>query len=139
MAEDSFWWIYLVFFMIPLARLLPRIIRRVRGDAAYGQKFEPRRTFGRVEEAQTSTIHEEQARTTHEEHTPDKKVLGQLSLGIRDFGRMRDNLGMNNDELDGILGKLEKQGLMKVVKKNGPFGIKVELHITEDGIKRYHS
>ncbi|RNJ77238.1 MAG: hypothetical protein D9C04_06415 [Nitrosopumilus sp. B06] len=141
MADDSFWWIYLVFFMIPLARMLPRIIKKVRGGSSWGQ-YKPRSTFKSAEEAQTSAFRdteEAQTRTIHEEHSPEKKVLGQMSLGVRDFGMIRDNLGMDNGELEIMLANLEKQGLMRVIKKGGVLGTKIELHITEDGIKRYHS
>ena len=42
---------------------------------------------------------------------------------------------MNNEELDAILEDLEKNGLMKVVQKQGMFGPKTEIHPTDKGLK----
>ena len=41
--------------------------------------------------------------------------------------------------LNSILEDLEKKGLMKVVKKQGMFGPKVELYSTDKGFKEYYS
>ena len=48
-------------------------------------------------------------------------------------------MGINNQELENILKDLENQGLMKVIKKSGPFGIKVQLVPTEKGFKKYYT
>ena len=55
------------------------------------------------------------------------QVLGQLNNGVRDFNKIQKNLQIENQELETILKELEDQGLMKVVKKQGLFGIKIEL------------
>ncbi len=69
----------------------------------------------------------------------ETQVLGELNKGIKDFNKIQKNLGINNQELENILKDLEDQGLMKVVKKSGPFGIKVQLVPTEKGFKKYYT
>ena len=49
------------------------------------------------------------------------------------------NTGLDNEELDTILEDLEKNGLMKVVHKQGMFGPKTEIHPTDKGFKEYYS
>ncbi len=67
------------------------------------------------------------------------RVLGELNKGVRDFNKIQRNLGIHNQELENILKGLEDKGLMKVVKKSGPFGIKVKLVPTEKGFKKYYT
>ncbi len=67
------------------------------------------------------------------------QVLGELNKVIKDFNKIQKNLGINNQELENILKDLEYQGLMKVVKKSGLVGNKVELYPTDKGFKKYYS
>ena len=69
----------------------------------------------------------------------ETRVLGELNKGTKDFNKIQKNLGINNQELENILKDLENQGLMKVIKKSGPFGIKVQLVPTEKGFKKYYT
>jgi len=66
------------------------------------------------------------------------QVLGELNKGVRDFNKIQKNLGINNQELENILKDLEDQGLMKIVKRGGLVGVKVELYATEKGFKKYY-
>jgi len=67
------------------------------------------------------------------------QVLGELNRGVKDFNKIQKNLDIDNQKLEKILKDLENQGLMKVIKKNGITGIKVELYSTEKGFKRYYT
>lgn len=46
---------------------------------------------------------------------------------------------IDNKELDSILEDLESRALIKVVKKQGMFGPKIELYSTDKGFKEYYS
>ncbi len=130
MVEDGIPWIYLVFFMIPLARILPRIVRKLRNqDNTHTEsQFRPRNleVGQRQEPVETP-------------QTKDMQVLGELNKGIKDFNKIQSNLGIDNQKLEIILNSLEDQGLMKVIKKKGLTGIKVELYPTDKGFKKYYS
>jgi len=67
------------------------------------------------------------------------QVLGELNRGVKDFNKIQKNLDIDNQKLEKILKDLEDQGLMKVIKKKGIAGIKVELHSTEKGFKKYYT
>ena len=131
MAEQGFMWIYLIFFLIPLARIIPRLVRKWRkrdGGTFTENQFIPNNS--RIEQRQESF---------EKPQNKEMQVLGELNKGIRDFNKIQKNLGINNQELENILKDLENQGLMEVIKKSGPFGIKVQLVSTEKGFKKYYT
>ncbi|MDH3766390.1 MAG: hypothetical protein OER82_11360, partial [Nitrosopumilus sp.] len=66
-------------------------------------------------------------------------VLGVLNRGSKTFENIQKNTGLNNTELDTILEDLEKNGLMKVVHKQGMFGPKTEIIPTDKGFREYYS
>jgi len=130
MAEDGIPWIYLVFFMIPLARILPRLVRKWRGKEEPSSENQHTPSNPRIEQRQESI---------EKPQTKEMQVLGELNKGIKDFNKIQKNLGINNQELENILNDLEDQGLMKVIKRNGIVGTKVELYPTDKGFKKYYS
>ncbi|MFQ5475648.1 MAG: hypothetical protein ACE5DT_01290 [Nitrosopumilus sp.] len=131
MAEESFpWIIYLIFFIIPLARILPRIVRKWKKEGSIPAESQFNPNNPRIEQRQESV---------ERPQTKEMQVLGELNKGVKDFNKIQKNLGINNQELENILNGLEDQGLMKVVKKKGLVGIKVELHPTDKGFKKYYS
>lgn len=71
--------------------------------------------------------------------TKDMLVLGELYRGVRTFENIKKNTGFSSDELNSILEDLEKQDMMRVERKNGILGPKVELYATEKGFKKYLS
>ena len=136
MADENFSWFYLIFFLIPLARLLPRLVRRwqKKNDSFTENPFN-----------QSNPGMEQRREPSEKPPSPVKpqnkemRVLGELNAGTNDFNKIQKNLGINNTELEDILKGLEDQGLMKVVKKSGPFGTKLQLVPTEKGFKKYYS
>ncbi len=130
MVEDGIPWIYLIFFMIPLARILPRIVRKLRKDdnVSTESQFSPRNL--EIEQRQESV---------ETPQTKEMQVLGELNKGVKDFNQIQKNIGIDNQKLEVILNGLEDQGLMKVIKKQGLVGIKVELYPTDKGFKKYYS
>ena len=131
MAEEGFpWIIYLIFFIIPLARILPRIVRKWRKEDNIPAENQFNPSNSRIEQRQESV---------EKPQTKEMQVLGELNKGAKDFNKIQKNLGINNQELESILNNLEDQGFMKVVKKQGLTGMKIELYPTDKGFKKYYS
>ncbi len=68
------------------------------------------------------------------------KRLPNIARSIGEtFSEIRKKTGFDSEELNSILEDLEKRGLMKIQKKNGLLGIKVELLPTEKGYLEFDS
>ena len=146
MAVDDFQWIYLIFFLIPLARILPRVIRKWRNKDMEGGQFN--QNFQKTEQMPNSFETPksfERSQSFEKPRSPDKsleldmQVLAEINNGVRDFNQIQKNIGIDNQELEKILDDLENKGLMKVVKKSGLIGNKVEIHPTENGFKKFYT
>ncbi len=145
MAEDGFMWIYLIFFMIPLARIIPRLVRKwKKRNSTFSEKqFSPDNP--KIEQMQESVGGQESFERPQRQESferPQNKemqVLGELNKGVKDFNKIQKNLNINNLELEKILKDLEDQKLMKVIKKKGIAGIKLELYATEEGFRKYYT
>jgi DNA-binding HxlR family transcriptional regulator len=69
-----------------------------------------------------------------EEEPKDIIVLGAIKKGAKKFGKIRDKTGIESEELNKILEKLEEHGFIKVEKKKGFLGgEKIEITVTEKG------
>jgi len=132
MFED-FAWIYLLFFLIPLVRIIPRFLRKMKkygtNQTLQGEQFVLR---------SDNTV-QKPSRELSRSQTKDMLVLGELYRGIKTFENVKKNTGLESSELNSILEDLEKQELMRVEQKNGLFGPKVELYATEKGFRKYQS
>ena len=131
MTEHGYMWIYLIFFLIPLARIIPRLVRKWRkkdGNTFTENQFIPNNS--RIEQRQESF---------ERPKTKEMQVLGELNKGVKDFNKIQKNLDIDNKILENILKDLEEQGLMKIIKKKGFSGIKIELYPTDKGFKRYYT
>lgn len=129
MADDGFAWIYLIFFLVPLARIIPRVIRGwQKRDSTANYKF-----------SQNDFEMQQKTDYTKEPQTKEMRVLRELNMQVKDFNKIQRNLGIDYQELESILKNFEEQGLMKVIEKTGIFGKKIELHPTEKGYKKYYS
>lgn len=140
MAEPNFSWIYIIIFLaIPLARIIPRIL------AKYGigkNLSQPQQQSNRQPNQPETRFGEYQQKPPMETTQPKSKndlVLGALNRGAKTFESIQKNTGLNNQDLDVILQDLEKNGLLKVVQKQGMFGPKTELYPTDKGFKEYYS
>ena len=133
---DHFYWIWLIFLMIPLARVIQRYIRK-RNNPDYYTSSE-KRVEMQLEKTSTNTI-EKPVRNLARPETKDMLVLGELNRGVKSFEKIQKIIGLKRDELISILDDLEKRGLMRVEEKSGPFGPKIELYATDKGFKEYYS
>ena len=143
MAEEGFAWIYLVFFLIiPLSRILPRLVRKWKDKNRQVPEQFTQTPYQSTKESvvdPSRTTPQEEIQREMNPKTLDMLVLGELNRGTKNFGAIQRNLGMDNKALEKILESLEKQGLMKVQHKQGLLGPKIELIPTEKGFKKFYS
>ncbi len=142
MVEEGFSWIYLIFFLIPLARILPRLVRKWRnrkGTFNENQFSQINPEIEKMPESFERIESFEKPKSFERPQNKEMQVLGELNKGVKEFNKIQKNLGISNQELENILKDLEDQGLMKVVKKGGLVGTKIELYPTDKGFKRYYT
>ena len=143
MAEEGFAWIYLVFFLvIPLSRILPRVIKKFKDK----NRKESEPFVQQSYQSSNETIAEFPHKTTREDIPKDMKpptldmlVLGELNRGTKNFDSIQRNLGIDGKTLDKTLQSLEEQGLMEIQNKPGLTGPKIELNLTDKGFKKFYS
>ena len=150
MAEGDFIWIYLVFFMIPLARVIPRLIRKWQNKNNPVSENQYKQDFQRPEQKQSQFERPEtfeRSESFEREHSFEKSdekplnqkmmVLGEINRGVKDFNQIQKITNIDNQKLENILKDFEDDGLMRVVKKDGIMGSKIEMHPTEKGYKKF--
>jgi len=136
-------WIYLLFFLvIPLSRILPRLIRKWKEK----NRGAPEQFTQEPYQSTNETITESSRKTDREDipremkpQTLDMLVLGELNRGIKNFNSIQRNLGIDSKPLEEALQSLESQGLMKIQHKQGLLGPKIELTPTDKGFKKFYS
>ncbi len=146
--EADFSWIYLlIFLMFPLARILPRALKKFKSDNFKSQEISQKplaSDYKRYEEQSdkqfesNSTDYNKPPKFSKPE-TKNMLVLGELNRGVKLFENIQKNTGLTVEELNSILEDLENNGLMKSQKKSGLFGMKTELLPTDKGFKEYYS
>jgi len=158
---EHFYWIWAIFFIIPLVSIIRRYLRK-RNMQNFSKSSEQyhemqfKTNSSKIETPRRNLLepeleHEPEPELEHEpepEHEPelepeletkDKQVLGELNRGVKNFEEIQKITGLERDELVSILKDLEKRRLMKVEEKSGLFGRKVELYLTDKGFKKYYS
>ena len=157
MADGEFFWIYLIFFAIPLARIIPRLIRKWQNKDKSStqkqfnqnlQKWEQKSSgrgnfFEKIKSFETTESFEKPKSSDTPESfekpiVKDMKVLGEINKGVKDFNQIQKNVNISNEELEEILKNFEDEGLMRVIKKEGVIGGKIELHPTEKGFRKFN-
>ena len=146
--EADFSWIYLIIFlMIPLARILPRVLKKLKSGNSESQDIPQRQfesNFNRYEDQSdnqfesNSTEYQEPPKSSKPQ-TKNMLVLGELHRGVKQFEDIQKNTGLTTDELNSILEDLENNGFMKAKQKSGLFGMKTELVPTDKGFREYYS
>lgn len=132
--EPDFSWIYLIIFLaIPLARIIPRFLarRKMRNPDLYSQEEQTRPFFDKSNDnTQNKTLKPE---------TKERLVLGELTRDVNTFEKIQKNLGLDAEDLDKILGDLERKEMLLVHKKQGLLGLKIELYPTDKGTAEFFS
>jgi len=147
--EENYSWIYLlIFLIIPLARIVPRLLKR----GAYKENISTRPDMQRPDAPrpdpprgnffQESSPDNFQESSKKEQFSTknwpkEKIVLGLLLTDISKFEEIQKRANLSTGNLDTILQDLEKRGLMKPVEKSGPFGKSIQLRITEKGAAEF--
>ena len=142
MADPNYSWVYLIIFLaIPLARIIPRILSKSGiGKNTTNTIQEKQFQSGFDEYSQKPRMESsESSMNASKPQTKNNLVLGVLNRGSKTFEKIQKNTGLDNTELDAILEDLEKNGLMKVVHKQGVFGPKTEIIPTDKGFREYYS
>ena len=153
--EENYSWIYLlIFLIIPLARILPRVLKRVGLKQNISARPEsPRENFfqesspDRFQESSSENFKESTPNNFEESPrreefstknwSKEKIVLGLLLTDISKFEELQKRANLSTNNLDTILQDLEKKRLMMPVEKSGPFGKSIQLKITEKGAAEF--
>jgi predicted Rossmann fold nucleotide-binding protein DprA/Smf involved in DNA uptake len=146
--EADFSWMYLIIFlMIPLARILPRILKKLKSGNSESQEIPQRQfesNFNRYEDQsdkqfESNSTEYQEPQKSSKPQTKNMLVLGELHRGVKQFEDIQKNTGLTTEELNSILEDLENNGFMKAQQKSGLFGMKTELVPTDKGFKEYYS
>ena len=147
--EENYSWIYLlIFLIIPLARIVPRLLRRAglkenisaRPESPRGNFFQESSSPDTFRESSSSDNFQESPRREEfstKNWPKEKIVLGLLLTNITKFEEIQKKGNLSTNNLDTILQDLEKKGLMQPVAKTGPFGKSIQLRITEKGAAEF--
>ena len=147
--EENYSWIYLLIFMIiPLARILPRLLKRAglkqdisaRPETPRGNFFQESPPADNFRESSSPDNFQESPRreeVSTKNWPKEKIVLGLLMTNISKFEELQKKGNISTNNLDTILQDLEKKGLMRPVEKSGPFGKSIQLRITEKGAAEF--
>ena len=147
--EENYSWIYLlIFLIIPLARIVPRLLRRAglkenisaRPESPRGNFFQESSSPDTFRESSSSDNFQESPRREEfstKNWPKEKIVLGLLMTKISKFEEIQKKGNLSTNNLDTILQDLEKKGLMTPVEKSGPFGKSIQLKITQKGIAEF--
>jgi len=116
----------------------PPVTERTRPEPEHEPEPEPEHEP--EPEPEHEPEHEPEPESKHE--TRDKQVLlsflssGTINRGAKNFEDIQKITGLERGELVSILKDLEDRRLIKVEEKSGLFSHKVELYITDKGLKK---
>jgi len=118
----------------------PPVTERTRAEPEHEPEPEPEHEPEPEPEPEHEPEHEPEPESKHE--TRDKQVLlsflssGTINRGAKNFEDIQKITGLERGELVSILKDLEDRRLIKVEEKSGLFSHKVELYITDKGLKK---
>ena len=145
--EENYSWIYLlIFLIIPLARILPRVLKRAGIKQNISTRSEsPRENFfqesspDRFQESSPDNFEESPRREefSTKNWSKEKIVLGLLMTNISKFEELQQRANLSTNNLDTILQDKKKKRFMMPVEKSGPFGKSIQLKITEKGAAEF--
>ena len=122
---ETWQWIFAFFIILMVARMVPRFLRA--------------RRIRNLEPNNAATNQEQPLITRTRPESKDMMVLGEINRGVKSFGEIKRKTGFVSHELEHILESLENKGLMRVDKKQGLLGTKIEMHVTDKGFKEYYA
>ena len=136
---EHFYWIWAIFFIIPFISIIRRYLRKrnMQNFSKSSEQYHEMQFKTNSSKIETPRRNLLEPEPKHE--TKDMQVFEALNYGAKNFEKIQKITGLRHDELVSILDDLEKRGMMKVEEKSGLFGSKIELHVTNRGIKEYYS
>ena len=136
---EHFYWIWAIFFIIPFISIIRRYLRK-RNTQNFSKSSEQYHEMQfQTNSSKIETPRRNLLEPEPKSETNDMQVFEALNHGAENFEKIQKITGLEHDELVSILEDLEKRGMIKVEEKSGLFGSKIELHVTNRGIKEYYS
>jgi predicted transcriptional regulator len=138
---EHFYWIWAIFFIIPFVSIIRRYLRKrnMQNSSKSSEQYHEMQFKTNSSKIETPRQNLLEPEPEPKPETKDMQVFEALNYGAENFEKIQKITGLKHDELASILEDLEKRGLMKVEEKSGLFGPKVELYLTDKGIKEYNS
>ena len=132
---EHFYWIWAIFFIIPLVSIIRRYLRK-RNMQNFSKPSEQYHEMQfKTNSSKIETPRQNLLEPEPKPETKDMQVFEVLNYGAGNFEKIQKITGLKHDELVSILDDLEKRGMIKVKEKSGLFGSKIELYPTNKGIK----
>jgi len=137
---EHFYWIWAIFFIIPLVSIIRRYLRKrnVQNFSKSSEQYHEMQFKTNSSKIETPRQNLLEPEPEPKPETKDMQVFEVLNYGAGNFEKIQKITGLKHDELVSILEDLEKKGMMKVEEKSGLLGSKIELYPTKKGIKEYY-
>ena len=138
---EHFYWIWAIFFIIPFISIIRRYLRKrnMQNFSKSSEQYHEMQFKTNSSKIETPRQNLLEPEPEPKPETKDMQVFEVLNYGVGNFEKIKKITGIKHDELVSILEDLEKRGMIKVEEKSGLFGPKVELYLTDKGIKEYNS
>ena len=138
---EHFYWIWAIFFIIPFISIIRRYHRKrnIQNSSKSSEQYHEMQFKTNSSKIETPRQNLLEPEPEPKPETKDMQVFEALNYGAENFEKIQKITGLKHDELASILEDLEKRGMMKVEEKSGLLGPKVELYLTDKGIKEYNS
>jgi len=138
---EHFYWIWAIFFIIPLVSIIRRYLRKrnMQNFSKSSEQYHEMQFKTNSSKIETPRQNLLEPEPEPKPETKDMQVFEVLNYGAGNFEKIQKITGLKHNELVSILEDLEKRGMMKVEEKSGLLGSKIELYPTKKGIKEYYS
>jgi len=138
---EHLYWIWAIFFIIPLVSIIRRYLRKrnMQNFSKSSEQYHEMQFKTNSSKIETPRQNLLEPEPEPKPETKDMQVFEVLNYGAGNFEKIQKITGLKHDELVSILDDLEKRGMIKVEEKSGLFGSKIELYPTNKGIKEYYS
>ena len=138
---EHLYWIWVIFFIIPLVSIIRRYLRKrnMQNSSKSSEQYHEMQFKTNSSKIETPRRNSPELEPEPKHETKDMQVFEALNYGAGNFEKIQKITGLEHDELVSILEDLEKKDMIKVEEKSGLFGSKIELYPTNKGIKEYYS
>ena len=110
--SEHFYWIWAIFFIIPLVSIIRRYLRKrnMQNFSKSSEQYHQMQFQTNSSEIETPRRNflEPEPKSESKPETKDIQVLGELNRGAKNFEKIQKITGLERDELASILEDLEK-------------------------------